>query len=315
MILKNALFSTAVLLSTMAYANDPVNTPPPFNPGPPTALPYDMTYPYAYFELDDVIKKISGLSPTSDPKLVAGIQEEEGKIYMLDKKTGKIANSTFFATEGEFQAIEMVGNDAYALKSSGQLFKITNFKGGQRSVKMIRTNLPRTANLQGLAYDVAHDRLLMAAKGQKEGEFTRQIYSFDVKTAQVNPEPVFEISLASFKEFLAGKKEKQYAGLRTDYVEKASTKGFDFAPSSIAINPVTGNLFVLSPVNNVLLVLDQEGKVLEMSKLKKEHHLNPEGICFDEEGTMFIANSSINGAPAKLYEYKIQKTAVTASRK
>lgn len=316
MTLKNAFLAAAILLNTMAQAaNDPTTEPLSYNPEPPSAFPYDMTYPYAYFELDDLVKKVSGLSPTSDPKTVASIQEEEGKLYMIDKKTGKIASNTFFTTEGEFQAVEMVGDDAYALKSNGQLYKISNLKGAQRTVKMLRTNLPRTANLQGLAYDIANNRLLIAAKGQKEGEFTKQIYAFDVKTGQTNPEPVFEISLASFKEFLAPKKEKQYLGLRKDYVETASTKGFDFAPSSIAVHPLTGNIFVISPINNVLLVMGQQGEILEMTKLKKEHHLQPEGICFDEEGTMFIANSSINGAPAKLYEYKIQKTAITASRK
>jgi uncharacterized protein YjiK len=316
MTLKNALFSAAVLLSTMANAtNDPATDQPFYNPEPPSNFPYDMTYPYAYFELDDVVKKISGLSSTNDPKVVAGIQEEEGKIYMIDKKSGKIASSTFFVTEGEFQAIEMVGNDAYALKSNGQLYKISNLKGAQRTVKMLKTNLPRTANLQGLAYDIANNRLLICAKGQKEGEFSRQIYAFDVITAQTNPEPVYEISLASFKEFLSTKKEKQYLGLRSDYVEKASTKGFDFAPTSVAINPMTGNLFVLSALNNTLITMNPQGEIIEMTKLKKEHHLMPEGIAFDEEGTMFIANSSINGVPAKLYEYKMQKTAITASRK
>ena len=316
MTLKNALLASAIMLSSVGYASDiPANELPSYNPEPPSSLPYDLSYPHAYFELDDLLKKVSGLSPSSDANTVASLQEEEGKIYMIDKKSGKITGTTFFVTEGEFQAIEYVRDTAFAMKGNGQIYKIWNLKGAQKNVKMVKTNLPRTSSYEGLSYDLANNRLLIAAKGQKEGEFTRQIFSFDVKTNQVSPEPAYEISLASFKEFLMDKKEKNYASLRTDYVEKASTKGFEFAPSSLAVHPLTGNIFVLSSVNNVLLVLNQQGEIQEMTKLKKDQHFQPEGICFDEEGTMFIANSSKDGKPAKLFEYKMQKTAITASRK
>ena len=120
---------------------------------------------------------------------------------------------------------------------------------------------------------------------------------------------------ASFKEFLEDKKDKQYAKLREDFVEKPSTKGFEFAPSSVAVHPFTGHIYVVSSTNNVLLVIDAQNEILEMTKLKKEAHIQPEGICFDSEGTLYIANQAKDAKPAKIYEYKMQKTAITASRK
>lgn len=317
MTLKSLLFSASLLASSVTFANDPVNDNPslPFGQDPNPALPYDLNYPYAYFELDEILKNISGLSPTSDPNTVASLGSDEGKMYMINKKTGKIASSAFFVTEGDFQAVEFVRDTAFALKSNGQLYKIWNLRGAQKNVKMVKTNFPRTASLSGLTYDMANNRLLISAKGQKEGEFSREIYAYDVKTGQSSPEPVYEITLASFKGFLSNKSDKQYVKLREDYVSRPNTKGFDFVPSSIAVHPMTGNLYVVSSVNQVLLVLDAQGEIVEMTKLKKDSHLQPQAICFDEEGTMYIANEAKDGTPAKLFQYKMQKTAITASRR
>ena len=173
MTLRSLLFTAMLLASSVVIASkNPLReNPPPLGSDPNPNLPYDLSYPYAYFELDEILKNIAGLSPSNDPNTVASLQSDEGKLYMIDKKSGKIASSTFFVTEGEFQALEFVNDTAFALKGNGQLYKIWNFRGAQRNVKMIRTNLPRTASLSGLAYDIANNRLLITALGKKEGEF------------------------------------------------------------------------------------------------------------------------------------------------
>ena len=319
---KDILLSALVLFSaakTIA-ANGPGNTPNPITvegPADPNpAFPYDITYPYSYFELDENLKHVSGLTASSDLKTVTCIQSDDGKAYKIDRKTGAITSSIFFVTEGEFEGIEMVGDTLFAVKGNGQLYKVWNLNGAHKNVKMVRTGLPRTENVEGLGYDLQRNRLLMSSKGQKEGEFTKKIFEFDVKTNVTNPIPAYEITLASFKAFLTDKKaDKNYAKLYDDYVAHANPKGFDFAPSSLSVHPVDGNIYVLSSINNVLLVINQQGQIVEMSKLKKESHIAPTGICFDEEGTMYISNESRDGKPAKLFEYKMQKTAITASRK
>ena len=91
MILKSLLFSASLLASSVAFANDPVNDNPslPFGQDPNPALPYDLNYPYAYFELDEILKNISGLSATSDPNTVASLGSDEGKMYKRVHSLGK----------------------------------------------------------------------------------------------------------------------------------------------------------------------------------------------------------------------------------
>ena len=320
MIFETIISAVMLNLSPVEPFNNPTpptNDPPAIENFEPTPVfPYDMAYPYAYFELDDILKNISGLTASKDIKTITCIQSEDGKSYDIDRKTGKIVGSTFFVTEGEFQGIEMVGDTLFAVKGSGQLFKIWNLKSASKNVKAVRTGLARTESIDGLGYDLANNRLLMTSKGQKEGDFSKKIYEMNVKTNATNPIPAYEITLAGVKGFLTEKKtNKEYEKLYQDYVSKTNAKSFDFVPSSIAVHPINQNIYVLSSVNNVLLVLNQQGSIVEMTKLKKELHIAPSGLCFDEEGTMYISNESKEGKPAKMFEYKMKKDVITASRR
>jgi uncharacterized protein YjiK len=321
----------SLIIATALFASTPENTTPttPTTDVPTTHFfapedvaeatanfPYDMTYPYAYFELDDLLKNISGLSPTGmSAKSIVCVQKEDGKAYLVDKKTGKINSSVFFTTEGQFEGVEMVGDTMFAIKDNGQLYKIWNLNSTSKMVRQVKLNLPRTEMMEGLGYDLQNNRLLMTAKGQKEGDFSKKIYSLDVKTNQSNPIPAYEITLAQFKEFLADKKaDRAYMKLHEDYVAKANPKNFDFIPASIAINPIDNNIYVLSSFNSVVMVMNPQGKIVDIQKLKKDMNNAPNGLCFDEEGTMYISNEAKDGKPAKLVEYKASKAAVTAAR-
>ncbi|MBK7408618.1 MAG: SdiA-regulated domain-containing protein [Saprospirales bacterium] len=69
-----------------------------------------------------------------------------------------------------------------------------------------------------------------------------------------------------------------------------------FAPSALAIHPLTGHLYLLSSVGKLLVVLDREtGAIIYVQKLKKSVHPQPEGICFDPDGTMYISNEGKDG--------------------
>lgn len=322
MLFESLILASALYMSTATTNATPITDNPTYTPSemnfaaePTASFPYDMTYPYAYFELDEVLNNVSGLAPSLDPKSITCIQNDDGKAYLLDKKTGKISSSVFFITEGQFEGVEMVRDTLFAMKDNGQLYKIWNLNGAHKTVKQVKMNLPRTEMMAGLGYDLQRNRLLITAKGQKEGEFSKKIYEFDVKTNKCNPIPAYEITLAQFKEFLADKKaDKNYQKIYEDFVAKANPKNFDFSPSSIAVNPLDNNIYVLSSLNNVLMVMNPQGKILEINKLKKDMHISPNGLCFDEEGTMYITNEAKDGKPAKLVEYKASKTALTASR-
>jgi DNA-binding beta-propeller fold protein YncE len=63
-----------------------------------------------------------------------------------------------------------------------------------------------------------------------------------------------------------------------------------FQPSGIAVHPVTGNIYIIAAVGNLVLIYSRSGDILAMIKIESKYHKQPEGICFEPDGTLYIAN-------------------------
>ncbi|NJL73804.1 MAG: hypothetical protein HC892_00975 [Saprospiraceae bacterium] len=61
---------------------------------------------------------------------------------------------------------------------------------------------------------------------------------------------------------------------------------------------------MLSARGNMLIILSQTGDLLHIHKLSKKIHAQPEGICFDANGDLFIANEAGESTEGKLYRFK-----------
>ena len=76
-----------------------------------------------------------------------------------------------------------------------------------------------------------------------------------------------------------------------------------FAPSGIAIHPITKEVFLLSSPGKLLVVLDENGKIKDAQKLSPKYMKQPEGICFDRDGTLYITSEG-DGGKARLLKYE-----------
>jgi DNA-binding beta-propeller fold protein YncE len=63
-----------------------------------------------------------------------------------------------------------------------------------------------------------------------------------------------------------------------------------FRPSALAKNPVTGEWFVISAVNQALVVADSSWNVKNVYRLNSNRFTQPEGLAFDRQGNMYISN-------------------------
>ena len=61
-------------------------------------------------------------------------------------------------------------------------------------------------------------------------------------------------------------------------------------PSGIAVQPKTGDYYVLAAEGSRLLVVNRKGKVQSSVALDKALFKQPEGICFAPDGTLYIAS-------------------------
>lgn len=277
------------------------------NPVPP--FPYDLEKPNVGFDLPDEIKEVSGLSLTSDGKMLAAVNDEMGIIFLLDKKTGALVSKVEFREAGDYEGVEIVGDDAWVSKSNGTLYQVKNFMQPNPEVQSYKSFLNKENDVEGLAYDPKNNRLLIGCKGKavnySENAPQKAIYAFDLKTETVSEKPAFLLTLSNLEGFMKTCGDKDMDKMK-EHVCDPSETDLKFSPSGIAIHPKTGYVYVTSARGNTLLVLDTKGEIVYLKRLKKSVHGQPEGICFDTDGTLFISNEGVDGSPGKIFTFHNQ---------
>jgi uncharacterized protein YjiK len=237
-------------------------------------FPYHLVNPDKSWELPESLVEISGLSYIDNNRL-ACIQDESGIIYVFNQMDGKVEREIYFGNNDDYEDIQIINDDAWVLKSNGTLYKVTDYLKAQKpEVKNYPTALSGKNDTEGLAYDPVQRNLLIACKehpyiGEIIGEEGKAIYSFDPENKSSALEPFLLVKMDTIK-----------------YYKGDST----FAPSGVAIHPITGNIFILGSVGRILIILSRKGEMRAMIKLNPGIFRQPEGICFSPDGILYIAS-------------------------
>lgn len=269
---------------------------------------YRLDKPDKTWSLPKKLIEISGLS-FIDKHRLACVQDEKGKIYVFNMKSGKIEKKIDFAKDGDFEGVAVVKKDIWILKSNGNLYRVKNFiKETQAKAKKYSTSLSGKNDAEGLAYNPADNQLLIACKGHpfiddREGKRYKAIYSFNIKTKQLNLEPFLLMDLDTIKYY---KGYNAITQLGVEFLAYLNTAKGDvsFQPSGMAIHPISGNIFVLASIGNLLVVYSRRGELLAMIELKSKCHPKPEGICFSPKGTLYIANEGDDYRKGTILKFK-----------
>jgi len=244
-------------------------------------IPYDLEKPVAVLSLkEDALREISGLSPANYPGQFVAIADERGELFFLDS-SGLVTKRVLFRDKGDFEGVEMVGNTIWAVKSDGKIFGISNWQSEVPSVEEYKTELSRSDDIEGLCYDPKRNALLLAAKGNPDSSYSRNVYAFSLATKQLDVRPVYSVEPSQVNELVPyGDSEKHDS----------------FSPSGIAVNPVTGDIYLISTALKRLVVLDgKSGKINFATRLDKKQMPQPEGIAFDTKGNMYISSEGKGG--------------------
>ena len=260
-------------------------------------LPYELENADLELKLSNKLAEISGLSLSADEKYLLAVNDEQGKVFFLDKTTGEILEDEKFAKSGDYEGIEQVNDIIYVVNSSGSIFKVQHLGKDNEAVDKFNTPLNSDNDVEGLGYWPAQNALLLACKNKpgKKSEYAgkRAIYTFDLAQEELSDQPIFLIDLEAIK---AGTKKQNWL-----LEELQST----FAPSAIAVHPKSGDLYVLSSVGKLLIVLNDKGKIKHIEQLKKSEYKQPEGLCFAQDGTMFMSSEG-KGGRGRIYRFDVK---------
>ena len=256
-------------------------------------LKYNLSDPDEVYLLPEKLKEISGIQ-VIDSNIIACIQDEEGIIFLFNLKTKKIEKEIVFAEKGDFEDLEIIDDNAFVIQSNGTIFNIKNFLSDNPEVIKIKINLHKGCNVEGLTHIKKGQYLLFACKdapGIKPNE-DKAVYAYNFNNNKLEKEPYLRISNSKVEELI-----NQGEGWEITMDLKKFIDGDKalFRPSAIALHPFSNEIYLLSSVNKLLCIIDQEGNIINVYPLENKYFRQPEGICFNMKGDLYISNEASGG--------------------
>ena len=240
---------------------------------------YNLKHPKQRWDLPRELEEISGLSFYKKNKL-ACIQDEDGILFIYDLHKKEISEQFKFGDPGDYEGVEMIDKSAYVLKSNGDVyyFKLPHSENATK----IKTDLSKKNDTEGLGFHEDMMDLLIACKeepGTKKVELKkcRSIYRIDLEESKFKKNPKFVIKGKAYNEMIEQK------GL-------SKKKHTPFKPSGVAVHPKTKDIYVIGTVGKMMVIIDPEGKIKDLIPLDPKIFWQPEGICFDPDGNLYISS-------------------------
>lgn len=260
-------------------------------------FPYNFDGPDQVFKLPSALDEISGLAAYEQDTILA-IQDEDGKMFMISTKTGKIERTVKFGKDRDYEGIARKGDTIYVLERDGDIHQF-NLRGESDvyDAEKRETSFSYRNDTEGIAYDDLSNTLLIVPKEQElnpteEEEYRHGIYSYDLAEGRLLGQPSFYIDEFEVGEAIYGKRGR-----------------FAFKPSGIAVHPETNDIYVIASVGKIMVVINRESQIKHIEVLRESIFRQPEGLDFAANGDLYISSEG-RGGTAILARYQPKGEAV-----
>lgn len=247
------------------------------------AVPYRLYAPDRKIRLHWDLEEISGLAYYKD-SLLGAVEDERGKIYLLNTRSGKIIRKVKFGKGGDYEGIEFDGHTAWVMKSNGNFFSFDMPESDRVKATVHESPFGADNDLEGLG--MVDGQLLVACKrkGNIKGVDRKGKGLYLTIDA---PKPYLFIRMEDLRSFI--KEKVHFNEIR------------DFDPSAVAVHPVSKDIYILS-ADHILVVYDLARKIREVVKLDKGIYTQPEGLCFDPQGNLYLSSEG-DGRRGELFVF------------
>jgi uncharacterized protein YjiK len=252
---------------------------------------YDLNSP-AILYLNDALAEISGIYFYQKDSSVFAISDESGYLFKIHLNKNFITQRWKFDKTRDFEDLFFKDNIFYILESNGDIHTF-QFSPRGDTITTQTTLFPKDEKgkneFESFYYDSARKSFVMICKDCKsDKKNTVSAWAYDPGSNSFTSS-VYTINVDLIAAKIGDKKLK-------------------FKPSAATINPLTGDLWILSAVNMLLVIADQNGNCKEVFRLNSGIFTQPEGITFTPSGDLIIseeAGSKYN--PASLLIFKTKK--------
>jgi uncharacterized protein YjiK len=271
---------------------------------------YRLNNPDSTVVLPKTLNEVSGLSASSEAGTLWAVHDERGTLFRISIADGKVLKEIELGKRGDYEGVEEAEGLVYVGRSEGVLLVVDPAAKGDAKPKQLnfQKQLGLACDLEGVGYESRKKRLLLTCKNEsmksRQSNKAFEIYAMSVETQTVGKDPAYVLSENAIDDYIAAHPE-------LDDLKKS--KGKDFAPSGIAVHPDTAEIYILSTRGKMMLVLDPKGELVRAYGLDQSVHLQPEGITFTPDGTLYVSNEA-HGKSAQLLGFKFKSAEKTAAK-
>lgn len=199
--------------------------------------------------------------------------------------------SLYNGKSGDYEGLSIAHDMVYILKSNGNIHQFS-FQDKENlnidSVKLFKNLVPK-GEYESLYADPKQNRLVVVPKKLKDDDESNIVKVYNIlidSSNNLTAENVYPIDVSEIIKTLPNKKEKK------------------IRPSAIAQHPISEDWYLLASVNKLLIICDKNWKVKEFYPLDPKLYRQPEGICFDQEATLYISNEGSDLNTSNLLKFK-----------
>lgn len=253
----------------------------------PSPAGYDLASPYVVklpLELDE----ISGVTYYPNDSSLFAITDELGLLYKITPGKQTEVSKWKFGDAGDYEEVVLVDSTFYILESKGHISEVNFVESGSAVRKDYQFPFGEKNEFESLFYDSVSRKLVMICKDcDADKKKKLSTFTFDPETHEY-AEGTFSINI----DLLAKK-------MKTDI--------FRFKPSAAGQHPLTGDIYIISAINEILLITDRNGTIKDFYTIDSGLFKQPEGLCFTKAGKLVITNEAADVGTANILIYDFKK--------
>lgn len=247
---------------------------------------YDFADP-TIIDLPVDLDEISGLAYYAKDTSVFAVIDEDGLLFKIPIMNPSQTSRWVFDKQRDFEDLLLIDSTFYALVSNGDIVRI-NFSGDSIATEKseFSANSGKKTNEFEIMYLDSGKIIMMCKECEDDKKSKISSYVFDPQKLTYSPHITIDMAP------ITKKLEEEKVALK---------------PSAAAINPVTNDLYLVSSVEKVIVILDSKGEFKELYKLNPKIYKQPEGISFTPAGDLIISNEVFLEGHANLLILKNKK--------
>lgn len=254
------------------------------NKGP---LGYDLNKP-TVVKLPLELDEISGLAYYPKDTSLFAIVDEYGILYKVYLSRTNHIEKWPFGPDADYEDMVLLDSTFYILNSKGKIFAFKFLSEDTMGTREYPLELKGKNEFEALYYDADIRKIVMMCKDcDSDKKKSLSSYFFDPQTFQYSKGFIIDVERIAA---LAGEEKMK------------------FKPSAAAIHPLTGELYIVSSINKLLVVAERDGTIKQAYELHKGLYKQPEGIAFSPNGTMFISNEAADQGVAEILIFPNNQT-------